>query len=459
MAWIGRFSGRWVFGIGLRISIPILLASGAVLRAQPVADQVGFTDLINRYGVSLPDGSGVSLLVTEVSPYPDTSAHPSPTYIQYSGAGPVSGHATTILNLILNQVPGVPTVGLMSANDFVGDLVLQPPASLPILPSQTPPIGVVNASWIGTSGDVSGDAFLLALTDYFVDVHGVSVVGGVNNTSGIPSPLTGQAYNTLAVGVSTPGGSSDQPSNVAGSGRAIVDLVVPESTTSSATAWVSAAALLLMDGALENPELVDAADPRVVRSLLMTSAAKLPGWERGAPGAGDDTTVPLDYQFGAGELRVNRAYDLLLNGQMSPGEVASNMGWSLETLGESPDTYIFNHSGDDFFATLAWNREARLEGENIVMAHEDLNLELFSVGPGDVIGSLMDASLSEIDNVEHIYYPGLVAGRYAVRVTGAETFTYSLAFMPIPEPGTWGAIAVILGIVGGRMGVRWMRNR
>jgi len=59
------FLGRWVFGGG-SLGISVLLTSGAMLQAQTVADRVGFTDLMNRYGVTLPDGSGVSLLVTEV---------------------------------------------------------------------------------------------------------------------------------------------------------------------------------------------------------------------------------------------------------------------------------------------------------------------------------------------------------------------------------------------------------
>ena len=432
--------------------VSTLLAS--TLIAQPVAEQVGFTDLQNRYGISLPDGSGVSFLLTEAgsSYYPNTAAYPGTSFIDYSGNTTVSTHSSDVLNRILPHVPGVPVVGVMSASDFVqGPTGLRFGSGfLPTEVSQNPDVRVVNASWIADFNNLGANVEVLQRLDYYVDQFGALIVGGVNNVSGSPPPITGQARNTLAVGVSTPSASSTGPSTIDTAGRAVVDLVVPEGTTSNATPYVSAAALLLMDGALSDPALNAAVDPRVVRSLLMTSAEKLPGWERGAPGPGDDLTVPLDYQFGAGELRINRAYDLMLSGEMSPGAVDRDRGWSLATLGPDSDHYFFDHSGHDLSAVLAWNREFFEVNGSTFLIDPNLDLRLWSVGAGDILDSVWDASLSLIDNVEHVFFSDLPAGRYAFEVSdfnNLEGATYSLAFMPVPEPSTWAACGLVALLV------------
>jgi PEP-CTERM motif len=76
----------------------------------------------------------------------------------------------------------------------------------------------------------------------------------------------------------------------------------------------------------------------------------------------------------------------------------------------------------------------------------DLDLELFQVNNlGQKLGGPIDFSTSDIDNVEHIYFPGLAAGKYDLEVLNRmanQSDVYALAWS-VPEPATF--VLLMLG--------------
>src|SRR6185503_8958153 len=56
-----------------------------------------------------------------------------------------------------------------------------------------------------------------------------------------------------------------------------------------------------------------------------------------------------------------------------------------------------------------------------------INLRLYRVLDGGEL-SLLDQSLSAIDNVEHVYLPTVAAGEYVIEVTSDRDWDYSLAW-------------------------------
>jgi hypothetical protein len=114
--------------------------------------------------------------------------------------------------------------------------------------------------------------------------------------------------------------------------------------------------------------------------------------------------------------------------------VPSLTGWDFNSLASTLNKDAVNHyyfstaAGGGapltFTATLIWNRQAH---QNTIA-----DLDLFLVDTRD--GSMVGASTSRVDNVEHLFLPRLAAGRYDLqvlkrggnRVNLAET--YALAF-------------------------------
>jgi hypothetical protein len=118
------------------------------------------------------------------------------------------------------------------------------------------------------------------------------------------------------------------------------------------------------------------------------------------------------------------------------GTVSTLSGWDFNTLSSSVPSDSVNHyyfnvtnglHGAAFTATatLVWNRQTNKTDIN--------NLDLFLY---DVASSnLMDASISAVDNVEHLWLPQLPQGRYDLQVlkhggnnTVSSGETYALTF-------------------------------
>ncbi len=466
-----------------------LVAMVGTVEAQ-VLTQIGVTDLRNRYGASFPEGTGIvgwlteaglnqtinstvyevfwpnltsaavnpggtriGLLAPSLPPVPSvtSSEHATGVALQWFGS-PTSGVS-----------PDLSTVVSMSANTFLGGAAIQAgTGTAPVVLSGVPMPSVVNASWAGSSGVVAVDTDVLRRIDYLVDRDGVTVVAGAGNTAfAVPASLPGQGYNSITVGASL-GPSSGGFSTIDGTGRLLVDVMAPSTITSHAAPMVAGAAVLIADRAQETPALGNADDPRMVRSLIMTGAEKLAGWS-------NTSTQPLHPYQGAGELRVNRTYDVLMAGEKTVGSVSDSRGWDLG-VGAVGVQYYFvdnNYSNGRISVTLAWNRVTGdptdptgadrtdaanftlLSGSTVLAASAlaNLNLEVLTTDGVSTPLTSLAVSQSTVDNVEHIYLTGLAPGRYAIGVSGGSGTTYGLSFNFVPEvPVGWpmGVGAVVM---------------
>lgn len=365
---------------------------------------------------------------------------------------------------------GVTNVEYWNANNFINS-VIGPNAAI------TPK--VINQSFsLATTNDVI-DAYY---NSYIQQRKVIIVSGGNNNSAVLDSP--GSMANGITVW------TSDSAGNPTGGGlgptvdmRAKPDLIAPRSAqvaaspsiagnnntfTNSSYAsiegpslsapFVAGAAAILVDKAMGTPSLSNATDPRVVKSLLMTSAKKMAGWHRGTNGTADDATTPLDYTQGAGLLQVKSAYDLLVAGEQAygTGNVLSN-GWDYANVGggngvnqastNRTRTYnlflsngVFLNTNFSITATLNWlvdvsNPSLGLAGETT----ENLDLRL------KYNGAYVQYSTSLVDNVEHIWFSTNAPGIYTLEVTHlsslATDFALSWSAVPIPEPTS----ALLLG--------------
>ena len=138
----------------------------------------------------------------------------------------------------------------------------------------------------------------------------------------------------------------------------------------------------------------------VLKSILMTSATKLPGWHKGTADTTDDDEFPLDFNQGAGLLDAEAAMGLLTSKQ-----------WDSNTLSpDSSNSYPVVSAGANggwMAATLVWNRlyEREYPFEPLHAKDADLRLELWATDvnePNKPV--IVDYSDSPVDNVEHIYY-------------------------------------------------------
>jgi len=204
-------------------------------------------------------------------------------------------------------------------------------------------------------------------------------------------------------------------------------LVVPTSTTSEAAAMVSGAAAFLISEAKARKVSLDELS---VKAILMAGADRPTGWERGQPGPDDDSTVPLDYSFGAGVLRLDHSFDILIKGKRAPGAVPS-MGWDLRTTGlarSKPNYYTFKTlDSSQFTAMLTWNRDigvSRSLDLDASLANLDLILQHKVGGRWQTFAS----SLSDVDNVESITFDSLDKGNYRLGVFGDPNTQYGLAW-------------------------------
>ncbi len=498
------------------------LASTSVLAQTVDHTVIGLTDLNNRYGVNAPDGRSVTVWQTEALEGANFAPNPtglSQTFLYFPSPpgtiGGISSHATSVMADFYG--PGgvskaVPFVYVQSANDFIYPPHLINPAApavtsplnvlgaaLPSIPSRSsggspvPLPQVMNASWAGGIDPVA-NPFVLAdvpsdsattspviysaaafnndvnrRMDYLVQTAGLTAVVGVNNSATTPAANLASSYNTLAVGLSN-GSAAQGYSGTAteGVGRMVVDLVAPAPVSSFAAPAVAGAATLLVDQANRTPSLADAQNPMVVRSLLMTGAQKLPGWQHGDAGSGDDVIHPLDKIQGAGELRINRSYDLLMAGEKAPGSLSLEQGWSLASVASGGVRYYFldnNIAHGTFAATLNWNRtsDGTIQPVSYLLQADllaDLNLELLASDSGDNIGSSLALSASTVDNVEHIYIPDLPVGRYVLAVEAGAAATdaaaFGLSFQVIPEMPM---ATPILGLAGLAGVWKWRRSR
>lgn len=407
-------------------------------------ETTGYRDLQARYGTDLASGSRITIAQVE-SPLngayvADTNLYPDKSFTFLSGPSQMSSHAQGVaVNLFspASAAHGATNIHAYEAIDFITNSLLTGTASAPLSPL---PARVFNHSWVTATHPADND--VLRRIDHVIDTYGITMAAGVaNGAAPLEYWLLGQSYNVIAVGSSTTD-SRYGPTSADAAGRAKPDIVAPVGETSSATPAVAASAAILIDRSLSSPTLTNAADPRVIKALLLTAAEKPHGWHKGGTADSDDSAVPLDWRYGAGDLRINRAYDLLNSGEVVAGLSVTNSAWDLgTTVAGSTNWYFFsldptNHAS--LKATLAWHRRVDYKKQGpfnlvVTVTTQNLDLALFTASGATPL-SRVAVSTSAVDNVEHLWVTNFSAGTYALGVAGAGEERYGLAFDAVPAP-------------------------
>ncbi|MGF1656492.1 MAG: hypothetical protein ACFCU3_05875, partial [Verrucomicrobiales bacterium] len=299
-----------------------------------------------------------------------------------------------------------------------------------------------NHSWINRSFSMDVVVDTYRRLDYQILTHNMLVGAGMDNGAEKALPnLMGQGYNSISVGRSD-GGHSHGLSTVLGTGRVKPEIVVPTTATSWASPAAVSAGLLLRAVAENNVQLNAAADVRAIKALLFASASKFrfPNWQQ-------TSTRPLDLQFGAGELNIYNAYQVLTGGRRQHGTTTHpNRGWDVANSANPGNRLYFfeveeGHTHSRFSAALVWHRavSAAFTGPvwnqtlNWTETLPNLDLRLHSA-TGTSLTGVVAESLSPQNNLEHLYLPNLPPGRYALEViSDTNNVSYSLAWHTVPN--------------------------
>ena len=165
-------------------------------------------------------------------------------------------------------------------------------------------------------------------------------------------------------------------------------------------------------------------------------------------------------------MNIDNSYKILTAGRQAANDTATvaSTGWdfnSVSSTGITARNYFFDlpaeATGHSLSAALTWHR---VVDDSLVAAPlTNLNLKLYNVTTGFTLGTVIDQSISTVDNVQHLWEAnGLSAGRYAwhVEVSGTGSADFALAwqanFVPVPEPTAVLAAAAVVLAMGRR---RW----
>ncbi len=231
--------------------------------------------------------------------------------------------------------------------------------------------------------------------------------------------------------------------------------------TSFATPTVAGGAALFYDAAYAVlGSTPDARDSRVMKAVLMNSAAKTQGWDNGQTAnpnllGGVLTTRGVDNRVGAGRMDLNRAFDQLLSGTtdvagLSQGAMGAvnPIGWDFGQVGQgiNNDYLIANPlpAGSLFTATLTWFRDRQTIGTTSFTdsSYDNLDLELWN-SLGGVPQNLISASNGRYNNTEHFNFAIPAAGEYLLRVRWTEEMFDNVGDLNIEHYGlAWSAASV-----------------
>jgi len=415
-------------------------------------DDIGHTELQAELGENLPDGSGVSVLQVEApslgSWMPDTGhvEFTGKTIIDITGDDGISGHATSVGRYFYGNAsslaPGVTDIAVFEANHFIQNGFLrfnyygfQPDQSTS---------RVANHSWVSTlpptfSGEILRRLDWVVMGDEFIQV------AALNNGS-TQKELLSNAFNVIAVGrtdANHPRGSAFVDDTYT-SGRTRPDLVVPKTSTSGATPVISSAVALLVELGHENPmfssdpviesttnrngdTIYNAERAEVIKAALMAGADR--ATENTEPGdivdyrqeAPDRTDNGLDRRYGAGQLNIYNAYQIISSGEQNSMEDDSGEQGLIGYAGFDYDPSFGGAGGSNTVASyyftadsehtvlcvsLVWN--LRIAGGLYLWAFDgtatlyDLDIRLYDMTEG---GLEIASSKSLIDNTENLFVP------------------------------------------------------
>ena len=387
----------------------------------------------------------------------DPSLNPSvtPTYVGKQGTTPTtsytstlnSGHATQVAGNYIGSgngaAPGVAANVEYNANYWYMNVVSTgADIQAPLAPAGAPPVSVMNQSFVFGTVSASAETQIDQVYDNYVVNQNLILATAVGNSGAPNVPAT--AYNVIAVG-DTNGVTSVGPTS---DGRSKPDISAPGGATSFSTPYVSGIAAVMVQagqtgsGGTSASTEAAAVDPRTVKALLLEGASKPTGWTH-------TTTAPLDPTYGAGIVNAYVSYETLAGGKRGPtavntattpvtGTAVGSAGWDLNTLttqvGKSVSVshYLLNVTSASTLSTaLTWYRPAGavVGGTPIITGINNFDLMLY-----DSSGTLVDSSVSTIDNVEYLYTQNLTPGtddlevvkRAANKVSTSDT--YGLAF-------------------------------
>jgi Subtilase family len=450
-------------GLGLLI----LFHSGATSYAG-VPDIIGITVL--RATTTNLDGTGVRVAQVEaqltpgnadweVTPSATGIGLPASSFTWYStnastnsfpnSLGIDSWHADMVGGYFYGLPGGVSTnvshIDNYEADDFLSDR----------LPFLTPiNARVVNQCFNGISSEMVA---LDTLYDNFAAQNNTLFITSVGDRPGGNPTVLPPATCYNGIGVSAYYNTNATSIGPTSDGRAKPDITAPQSPTSISTPLVSGGAAILQGAGIRGDGGADtnsATDARTLKALLLNGAIKPPTWANPSPS-------PLDPLYGAGILDVFESYRQLAGGKhgyiatstvatnaphpptAATGNVSSLVGWDFNAITNSAITDAINHycfsvtnsAGNSPFTgtmTLVWNRHYTTATIN--------NLDLFLYNMKN--GSLIASSISQVDNVEHIYVPQLPAGRYDLEVvkhggaianfiTAPETYALAFEFFSV----------------------------
>lgn len=467
---------------------------------------IGYRDLQTQLGFNTPTGANVKVAQVEASTVVKTALDfpifaPDTQLAQFAGKtfsfpGSVqstspSSHATGVATLFYGNnsiATGIDRVTVYEANTWLRSLVT-PTASAPVNGSR-----VFNHSWVGKSDTPAETGNLLRLIDRQVQLNEtVQVVGMDNNAR--ESPLIGNAFNVIAVGRSD--GRHDRGSDaidaVYVAGRTRPDLVAPQSTTSSATAIVSAAAALLVEAGHQGASqlsngstfvggvgtVYNAERAETLKAALMAGAERVTDNSLLSANLGDyrsaghQTGNGLDDRLGAGQINILHSYQIIAAGEQdSLEDSAGQQGGAMGLYGFDYDAafggangsnrsarYRFTAETDlNLSATLVWNLNVA-DNASLTASLHDLSLELLDTTTQTTVAF----SNSAVDNTENIWLDLTVGHSYQLLVKSAEagdfTGDYALAWhtTPLTAPVPVPAAAYLFG--SSLLGLGWLGRR
>jgi autotransporter-associated beta strand protein len=345
-------------------------------------------------------------------------------------------------------------------------------------------VNVVSAGNSGTAGSVGSPG----------SGYNSITVGGAGNANNYDSVASFSSRGPQNWGYITSGGSAIVISNV----RAPVDIIAPASSiiapfygaqtggnnptlsgstnlgtatnsysslngTSFASPIVAGGASLVSSAARSLPGLSnnqEAIENTVIKALLLNGATKLAGWNNGqVTNSGVVTTTQAkDYSMGTGMLNLGATYTNQTQGQkgvsgLSQGNlgIVDAIGWDFGTQGLlGTNSYSLSglfSSNTSFTGTLTWLRQrtmntASASANGTDVAEADLNFAVWKMNSDGSQGSLIGASESTYNLVEHLSFLLPETGYYMIGViyktnnfnntgtwgTGTNTQNYGLAW-------------------------------
>ncbi|MEM1353306.1 MAG: S8 family serine peptidase [Planctomycetota bacterium] len=411
-----------------------------------VRRQIGWDHAHARLLRDMPTGRDIPAALVEPGQNYAPRAMRGTTFILQSGPSGVSGHASNSARKAFGDDAagaGVSRVHCFSTNDWLTSGYLKTGSR--DNPDDWTEARVFSHSWIAAQTEHT--PVLLRRVDYAIDTYDVVMAVGLNNGAGEVPHLLASAYNVISVGRSD-GQHSRGGTRIEVNGRCKPEIVAPGGLTSETTPIIAgcAAALLQSADALAKTDprgmAGHAAKSEVIKALLLGGAWKPDGWR---PDAGK----PLDPEWGAGQVDLDRSLLMQAGGPVEPGVTDRRYAWSFAQA-EPVDTigYRFEVDQDQGEAcfTLVWNRQVAggvvtLEhpqtGQPVTMWNNasqmpNLDLRLLRLG-GDGESRVIASSTSRIDNVEVVYLRELPAGSYRLEVRrGRDTieadWPYALAW-------------------------------